>query len=135
MTGYYRRPSANVSAVARDVVQLLLGDLEAVRSEVQDLRRRSVLREDIPNPAEVAAEIARPSPLGPSSCIDHHRPVRAAKARVRGRSVHMVVNETRMRFQVASEPYTEDGEMVVDLRGSSTGLVLEAVPIGAVEGL
>lgn len=133
MTGYYRRPSSDF-VLAREAVRMLLADLDAVKADLAGLKGRAVLREDIPDPAAVIAELAAPSPLGPSSCVDYHRPAGQAPAGpVRGRSVHMVVNDKRMRFLVMSDPYEQDGESVVDLRGAATGLVLEAVPLSSLD--
>jgi len=81
-------------------------------------------RFDCPPAAEVEAELRKPSPLGFASCVCWHR-------RRRGEHVRLVINGASRRFYCASEAYTVDGEMVVDLRSATSDLRLSAIPVSA----
>lgn len=102
----------------------LRAELAGLRAELAALRTAF----DCASPGEVEAEMRRPSPLGPSSCLavvprPEPRPLK------RGATAVMRVNGTPTRFHVLCDPYEVDGELVVDLRGSQSGVVLEGVPV------
>jgi len=88
-------------------------------------------RFDCPPAAEVEAELRKPSPLGFASCVCWHRRPASVQPPRRGEHVRLVINGASRRFYCASEAYTVDGEMVVDLRSATSDLRLSAIPVSA----
>lgn len=92
-------------------------------------------RFDCPPAAEVESELRKPSPLGFASCVDWHEPEKPQKrhAVLPGWQVKMNIGDRPARFRVLCEPYMEDGELVVDLRGVISGVTLEGIPVSALD--
>lgn len=106
----------------RAEIATLRADLAAIRAAL-----------DCPPVDEVTAELARPSVLGMSSCLEYKQRAIADSPIRKGWYVRMVVNECSMRFRVASDVYAIDDETVVDLVGAASGVKLCGVPVSALD--